>query len=61
MPRRPSSNEATLLLPAWGTGDRAALDKLTPIVYQQLRRLARIYLNREYPGHSLQASQSVLS
>lgn len=55
----PSSNEATLLLQAWGTGDRAALDKLTPIVYQELRHLARIYLNREHPGHSLQATALV--
>ncbi len=59
MRRGLSSNEATLLLQAWGTGDRDALDKLTPIVYQQLRRLARLYLNREHPGHSLQATALV--
>jgi RNA polymerase sigma-70 factor (ECF subfamily) len=54
-----SGNEATLLLRAWGAGDREALDRLTPIVYDELRRLARRYLQRERPGHSLQATALV--
>jgi RNA polymerase sigma factor (TIGR02999 family) len=55
----PSGSEATLLLRAWGAGDRDALDRLTPIVYQELRRLARGYLKWERPGHSLQATALV--
>jgi RNA polymerase sigma factor (TIGR02999 family) len=57
--RELSGNEATLLLRAWGAGDREALDRLTPIVYDELRRLARRYLQRERPGHSLQATALV--
>ena len=47
------------MLRAWGAGDREALDRLTPIVYDELRRLARRYLGRERPGHSLQATALV--
>jgi RNA polymerase sigma factor (TIGR02999 family) len=59
MRRAPSGSEATLLLRAWGAGDRNALDRLTPIVYQELRRLARGYLRWERPGHTLQATALV--
>lgn len=59
MPRAPSGSEVTLLLRAWGAGDRNALDRLTPVVYEELRRLARRYLKRERPGHSLQATALV--
>ena len=59
MQRALPGNEATLLLRAWGAGDREALDRLTPIVYDELRRLARRYLGRERPGHSLQATALV--
>ena len=56
-----SANPAnvTELLRAWGNGDRSALDQLTPIVYQELRRLARHYLRRERTGHTLQTSALV--
>lgn len=47
------------MLRAWGAGDRDALDRLTPMVYDELRRLARRYLTRERPGHSLQATALV--
>ena len=47
------------MLRAWGGGDRGALDRLTPIVYEELRRLARLYMKRERPGHSLQATALV--
>ena len=47
------------LLRAWSDGDRAALDRLTPIVYAELHRLARRYMKRERPGHSLQATALV--
>lgn len=43
----------------WQTGDKAALDEMLPAVYDELRRLARIYLSRERPGHSLQPTELV--
>jgi RNA polymerase sigma factor (TIGR02999 family) len=49
----------TQLLLEWGNGDKAALDKLVPVVYQELRRLARHYMRRERPGHTLQTSALV--
>ena len=51
--------EVSGLLRAWGDGDRAALDKLTPIVYDELYRLARRYMRGERPGHSLQSGALV--
>jgi RNA polymerase sigma-70 factor (ECF subfamily) len=53
------SANVTELLRAWGKGDRSALDQLTPIVYQELRRLAKHYLRRERTGHSLQTGALV--
>ncbi|HYK89145.1 MAG TPA: sigma-70 family RNA polymerase sigma factor [Acidobacteriota bacterium] len=47
------------MLRAWGNGDRAALDRLTPIVYDELRRLARRYMRHERRGHSLQTTALV--
>jgi RNA polymerase sigma factor (TIGR02999 family) len=47
------------MLVDWGNGDEAALEKLTPLVYDQLHRLARRYMVRERPGHTLQASALV--
>ena len=44
----------TQLLRDWKAGDRGALDKLTPIVYRELRRLAAHHLKNERPGHTLQ-------
>jgi RNA polymerase sigma factor (TIGR02999 family) len=54
-----SPKEITRLLVAWGDGDEAALEELTPLVYQQLHRLAHHYLNRERTGHTLQTSALV--
>jgi RNA polymerase sigma-70 factor, ECF subfamily len=51
--------EVSGLLRAWSDGDRDALDRLTPIVYAELHRLARRYMQRERPGHSLQATALV--
>lgn len=51
--------EVSRLLRAWSEGDAAALEKLTPIVYQELRRLARRYMGAERPGHSLQTTALV--
>ena len=47
------------LLRAWSDGDRAALDRLTPIVYDELHRLAQRYMKHERPGHSLQTTALV--
>jgi len=46
----------TQLLDAWGGGDKAALDALMPLVYDELRRQASRYLRRERPGHTLQTT-----
>jgi len=47
------------LLKAWRRGDSAALDRLTPLVYEQLHRMARGYMRNERPGHTLQATALV--
>jgi RNA polymerase sigma factor (TIGR02999 family) len=52
----PSSQEITQLLLAWRDGDQAALEKLTPLVYAELHRLARGYMFGERPGHTLQTT-----
>jgi RNA polymerase sigma factor (TIGR02999 family) len=50
------SQEMTQLLLAWGDGDQAALEKLTPLVYAELHRLAKGYMFGEQPGHTLQTT-----
>jgi len=57
--QKPPIGEVSGLLRAWGDGDRGALDRLTPIVYDELRRLASHYMRGERPGHSLQATALV--
>ena len=57
--QKPPIGEISGLLRAWGDGDRGALDQLTPIVYDELRRLASHYMRGERPGHSLQATALV--
>ena len=52
----PSPSHVTQLLHDWSDGDREALDKLIPIVYEELRRQAVRYLQRERPGHTLQTT-----
>ncbi|HET9219491.1 MAG TPA: sigma-70 family RNA polymerase sigma factor [Terriglobia bacterium] len=54
-----SSHEVSRLLAAWGDGDEAARQQLMPLVYDELRRLAHRYMNRERPGHTLQTSALV--
>ena len=49
----------TELLVGWGQGDKAALDELMPVVYQELRRLAQNYLSDERRGHTLQTTALV--
>jgi RNA polymerase sigma factor (TIGR02999 family) len=54
-----AAGEISTLLRAWTGGDQSALERLTPIVYDELRRLARRYMRRERPGHSLQTTALV--
>jgi RNA polymerase sigma factor (TIGR02999 family) len=55
----PSRNELTALLTAWTSGDAAAFEKLSEVVYNELRRLARNQMRQERPGHTLQATALV--
>src|SRR5688500_13594682 len=48
--------EITQLLLSWSKGDEAALERLVPLVYPELRKLARRYMGRESPAHTLQTS-----
>jgi RNA polymerase sigma factor (TIGR02999 family) len=54
-----AQDSVTKLLLDWGAGNRAALDALTPLVYDELRRLAGHYLRRERPDHTLQSTALV--
>ncbi len=54
-----SQHEVTELLRQWRRGDKEALDKLTPLVYDELHRLAHQYISRERPGHTLQTTALV--
>ena len=54
-----SSDNLTDLLREWRDGDKAALDKLTPLVYDELRRIAHRYVRRERNGHTLQTTALV--
>lgn len=55
----PSPQEITNLLLAWGNGDQAALTRLTPLVYQELRKLAARNMRDQRPGHLLQTTALV--
>lgn len=52
----PSSQQVTELLQAWRLGEESAFEKLVPIVYSELHRLAHGYMNRERPNHTLQTT-----
>ena len=54
-----TQHEITRLLADWSNGDRQALEKLTPLVYDELRRLAARYLRQERLGHTLQSTALV--
>ena len=53
------SHRVTELLVAWSKGDERALEALTPLVYDELRRLARSYMRQERSGHTLQSTALV--
>lgn len=58
MPHQPGAN-VTALLQAWQQGDASAREQLFPLVYDELRRVARARLRRERPGHTLQPTALV--
>ena len=49
----PASQEFTTWLQDWANGDRGAFDRLMPVVYRELRKLAARYMRNERPGHTL--------
>ena len=51
-----SPSEITELLVCWSNGDRAALERLLPLVERELHRLAHAYMRREHPDHTLQTT-----
>ena len=53
------SHDVTRLLHDWSGGDEEAAERLMPLVYDELRRLARGYLRRERPDHTLQPTALV--
>lgn len=55
----PSTHEVTQLLKAWSTGDQQALEKLTPLVYEQLHQVAQRCMAGERSGHTLQTTALV--
>src|SRR5437660_559531 len=59
MPGELDTNEISKLLRAWSDGDQSALNGLAPVVYDELRRLAHRYMERERAGHSLQTAALV--
>jgi RNA polymerase sigma factor (TIGR02999 family) len=55
----PAGGDVSQLLRAWSDGEQGALERLTPIVYKELHRLARHYMKGERPGHMLQTTALV--
>src|SRR6266567_7822197 len=58
-PEESAVGDVSKLLRDWSDGDQRALERLTPVVYDELHRLARRYMRRERPGHSLQTTALV--
>jgi RNA polymerase sigma factor (TIGR02999 family) len=58
-PGEPAAEDVSTLLRAWSDGDQSALERLTPVVYDELHRLARRYMKGERSGHSLQTTALV--
>ncbi|MBK9317181.1 MAG: sigma-70 family RNA polymerase sigma factor [Acidobacteria bacterium] len=53
------TEEITQLLLAWGKGDEGAFDRLMPLVYDEMRKIARRYMSRQRPDHTLQTTALV--
>src|SRR3989442_13067125 len=56
---QPSPRNVTQMLIEWSNGDRQALDRLIPVVYEELRRQASRYLRRERPDQTLQTTDLI--
>jgi RNA polymerase sigma factor (TIGR02999 family) len=56
---RAEPGDVTLLLKAWGNGDEQSLERLIPVLYDQLRRMAGDYMRHERPGNTLQPTALV--
>ena len=56
---QPNNYKLPIFCARWGRGDAAALTRLTPLVYEQLRRLAASHMRKERPGHGLQTTALV--
>jgi RNA polymerase sigma factor (TIGR02999 family) len=54
-----ASGEITVLLKAWSAGDQTALNRLTPLIYDELRRIARHHIRKERQGNTLQTTALV--
>jgi RNA polymerase sigma factor (TIGR02999 family) len=54
-----SGNQITVLLQNWSQGDEGAIERLIPVVYDELHRIARRYMSAEKPGRTLQATALV--
>jgi RNA polymerase sigma-70 factor, ECF subfamily len=59
MSQSPQEQPVTALLHQFASGDKTALDRLVPLIYPELRRLARGYMRNERPGHTLQPTALV--
>ena len=53
------SHQITLLLGDWGRGDEVALEQLMPLVYEELRQIARRYMRRQHSGHTFQTTELI--
>ncbi len=54
-----SSHQITLLLVDWSKGDEIALEQLMPLVYDELRQMARRYMRRQPSGHTFQTTELI--
>jgi RNA polymerase sigma factor (TIGR02999 family) len=57
--RLPEEQPITALLQEFASGDKSALDRLVPLIYPELKRLARGFMRNEHPGHTLQPTALV--
>jgi RNA polymerase sigma factor (TIGR02999 family) len=53
------SHQITQLLVEWGNGDKMALGKLMPLVYEELRQMAKGYMKKQYDGHTFQTTELI--
>ena len=56
VPQMSDAHSVTQLLEQWNHGDREALDKLMPLIYEELRKMAKRYMSQQNPGHTLQTT-----